>query len=138
MTADDQSFNSGIIKPSESFQYTFTKLGSFTYLCLLHPGMAGTINVVPPDQAAAQQATTPPPLAGSPPVQPAANEASVTAGPARDSGLWGDTLLGIAAVLVACCALIFALRSFLKILGPGNSDPSAAAPPTEGLTPNPI
>jgi plastocyanin len=140
MTADDQSFNSGIIKPGESFQYTFTKLGSFTYLCLIHPGMAGTINVVPPEQAAAQQAATPPPAAGSPPVQPDANQTSATvnAGPARDSGLWGDTLLGIAAVLVACCALVFALKSFLKILGSGNDDPSTATPPTDGLTPNPI
>jgi plastocyanin len=140
MTADDQSFNSGIIKPGESFQYTFATLGSFTYLCLIHPGMAGTINVVPPDEAAAQQAATPPPAAGSPSAQPDADKASaaVDAGPAQDTGLWRDTLLGIAAVLVACCALIFALRSFLKILGSGDADPSASTPPAEGLTPNPI
>jgi plastocyanin len=140
VTADDESFNSGIVKPGESFQFTFTKLGSFTYLCLIHPGMTGTINVVPPEEAAAQQATTPPAAAGTPPTQADANGTSTTAGagPARDSNLWGNTLLGIAAVLVACCALIFALRSFLKILSSDDGDPTMVKPPTEGFTPHPV
>ena len=31
--------------PTDSFSLTFTKAGRYPYLCLLHPGMAGTVEV---------------------------------------------------------------------------------------------
>ena len=31
--------------PTDSFSLTFTKAGKYPYLCLLHPGMAGTVEV---------------------------------------------------------------------------------------------
>jgi plastocyanin len=130
ITADDQSFNSGLMKPGESYSSTFSTLGSFTYTCLIHPGMKGTIEVVPPEQAAAQQGA--PVAGGTPQAQQAASQPGAIAatGPAHTTSMWRDTLLGIAAVLLACCALVFALKSFLKILG---SDE-----PAESLTPNPV
>jgi plastocyanin len=140
VTADDQSFNSGLLKAGESYQYTFTTLGSFSYACLVHPGMTATIKVVPPAEAAtAQQAA---PTSGSATqVQPTAGEpaATATTAPAPASTLWGNTLLGIAAVLLACCALVFALRSFLKVLsGGGGADTETATTSTDGLTPHAI
>ena len=139
VTADDQSFNSGLLKAGESYQYTFTTLGSFAYSCLVHPGMTATIKVVPPAEAATAQAAAPtssgasqaPPAAGQP-------AAAATTAPAPASTLWGDTLFGIAAVLLACCALVFALRSFLKVLGGGSADAETATTSTDGLTPHAI
>ena len=64
VTADDQSFNSGLLKPGETFQHTFTTLGSFTYACLVHPGMTGTIESYHPKSRAAEQAA---PISGSGP-----------------------------------------------------------------------
>ena len=139
VTADDQSFNSGLLKPGESYQYTFTTLGSFSYACLVHPGMTATIKVVPPAEAAtAQQAA--PTSGGASQAQPTAGQptATATAAPAPASTLWGNTLLGIAAVLLACCALVFALRSFLKVLGGGSAITEAATTSTDGLTPHAI
>jgi plastocyanin len=47
--------NSGVLalnvppgsKAPPSFKLTFTKAGKYTYVCLVHPGMDGTITVVP-------------------------------------------------------------------------------------------
>jgi plastocyanin len=139
VTADDQSFNSGLLKPGESYPYTFKTLGTFTYVCLVHPGMTGSINVVPPEEATAQQAATPAPTAGGSQAQPTSDAAAATAAdPGSKGNLWGNTLLGIAAVLLACCALVFALRSFLRILGTGETGTQIASPSTESFTPNPI
>jgi plastocyanin len=137
VTADDQSFNSGLLKPGETFQHTFNTLGSFTYTCLVHPGMVGTIEVVPPAQAAEQQAA---PVSGDGPQAqpPAAAPATIAAtDPPGDSGIWGQTLLGIAAVLTACCALVFALKSFLKVLGSPEPEGQVAAS-SDGLTPHAV
>jgi plastocyanin len=130
ITATDQSFNSGLVKPGESYSNTFSTLGTFTYACLVHPGMTGTIEVVPPEQAAAQQAAAP--TDGTPQAQQAASAPQTIAatGPAHSSSMWRDTLLGIAAALLACCALVFTLKSFLKVLGSNE--------PSDTLSPNPI
>jgi plastocyanin len=139
VTATDQSFNSGLLKPGESYQNTFTTLGSFTYACLVHPAMKGTINVVPPEQAAAAQLTSPTGGDGQQAQQIASEPvvASATT-PPKDGGMWGNTLLGIAAAVAACCLLVLALKSFLKVLSAADPDPETHALPTEGLTPNPI
>ncbi len=138
VTADEQSFNSGLLKPGESYQYTFTTLGSFAYTCLVHPGMIGTVEVVPPEQAAVQQPV--PTDGGSSQMQQALSqrETIAAAGPAKDAGLWGDTLLGIAAVLLACCALVLALKSFLKVLGSNDPIPETLMVPSDALTANPM
>jgi plastocyanin len=45
VTADDGSFDSGTIRERNSFDYTFTSPGSFTYHCSIHAGMSGTVVV---------------------------------------------------------------------------------------------
>lgn len=39
--------SSGIIEPGNTFTLTFTKAGTFTYNCLIHPGMTATVVVQP-------------------------------------------------------------------------------------------
>jgi plastocyanin len=138
VTASDQSFNSGLLKPGETFQQTFTTLGSFTYSCLVHPGMTGTIEVVPPEEAAAAAPAGPSSGSGTQAQQAGTETATIAAtDPAKSSGLMGSTLVGIAAVLMACCALLFALRAFLKVLG-APADDSSAPVTSEAFTPNAI
>src|SRR5215210_8090309 len=40
--------NSGLSAPAfEPYKLTFTKKGSYKYICLVHPGMAGSVKVLP-------------------------------------------------------------------------------------------
>ena len=46
VTASDGSFNSGTLKPGGSFTFTFTKAGTYSYVCSIHPEqMTGKIEV---------------------------------------------------------------------------------------------
>jgi len=45
VAADDGSFNSGNLRPGDSFTYKFAKAGKFKYACSLHPRMKGEILV---------------------------------------------------------------------------------------------
>ena len=47
VTANDRSFNSGLIQPGKTFRHTFTKAGTFNYYCVPHPFMKGVIVVTP-------------------------------------------------------------------------------------------
>jgi len=44
-TSDNGTWNSGSLAPGQSFTFTFSNSGSFTYHCTLHPGMVGTVTV---------------------------------------------------------------------------------------------
>ncbi|HEY7255297.1 MAG TPA: plastocyanin/azurin family copper-binding protein [Solirubrobacterales bacterium] len=46
-TADDGSFDTGVIDEGKLKSETFKEPGEFTYFCQIHPGMHGTIRVVP-------------------------------------------------------------------------------------------
>ena len=43
-----ECLNSSNISPGSNYSYTFTKDGTFDYMCLFHPGMEGQVNVVVP------------------------------------------------------------------------------------------
>lgn len=45
ITADDGSFDSGIITDGETYPYTFTKKGTYSYHCENHPTMKGKVVV---------------------------------------------------------------------------------------------
>jgi plastocyanin len=45
VTSRDGTFNSGTLEPGKTFTFTFTKAGSFDYVCSFHPNMTGTIVV---------------------------------------------------------------------------------------------
>jgi plastocyanin len=44
-TADDGSFDTGVLSQGESGSFTFTKAGTFGYFCTPHPNIKGTIIV---------------------------------------------------------------------------------------------
>ncbi|MGH3928628.1 MAG: plastocyanin/azurin family copper-binding protein [Pseudonocardiaceae bacterium] len=43
--ADDESFRSPLLNDGETYQFTFTKPGSYPYICSVHPRMMGTVTV---------------------------------------------------------------------------------------------
>lgn len=45
VVADDSSFDTGILAAGEKGSYTFTKAGTYTYHCGLHPNMTGVVVV---------------------------------------------------------------------------------------------
>jgi plastocyanin len=44
-TASDGSFDTGTINQGKSGSHTFTKAGTFAYICSIHPSMKGTVVV---------------------------------------------------------------------------------------------
>ena len=46
VTASDGSFDSGNMNPGATFTYTFTKPGSYQYICTIHPWMHGYVTVI--------------------------------------------------------------------------------------------
>ena len=45
VTADDGSFDSGVLNPGDSFMVTFLGSGTLTYHCEIHPSMVGSVTV---------------------------------------------------------------------------------------------
>jgi nitrite reductase (NO-forming) len=41
----DGKFDSGIMAPAATFDFTFTEAGEYPYFCLLHPNMVGSVSV---------------------------------------------------------------------------------------------
>ncbi len=44
-TSDTNAWDSGNIAAGGSFSHTFSSAGTFTYHCMIHPGMTGTVTV---------------------------------------------------------------------------------------------
>jgi len=47
VTGVNGTFDSGSIAPGQSFSYTFTSPGTYSYLCVYHPWMVGSVRVLP-------------------------------------------------------------------------------------------
>jgi plastocyanin len=45
VTSDDGTFDSGDLPAGGTFRFTFTKPGTYHYICAYHPWMVGTIIV---------------------------------------------------------------------------------------------
>jgi plastocyanin len=45
VVSEDKSFKSKVMDTDEQFSYTFTKPGTYTYFCSIHPKMTGKIVV---------------------------------------------------------------------------------------------
>lgn len=47
VTSDNGLFDSGNFTKGQSYSFTFTKEGTYTYHCTVHPSMTGTVTVTP-------------------------------------------------------------------------------------------
>ncbi|MCS6840145.1 MAG: cupredoxin domain-containing protein [Roseiflexus sp.] len=47
VTAEDASFESGLLTLGATFRFTFTQPGEFSYICTRHPAMVGIVQVTP-------------------------------------------------------------------------------------------
>ena len=45
VTSDTGAFNSPVLQPGAGYSFTFTKPGSYSYHCTIHPFMTGTVVV---------------------------------------------------------------------------------------------
>jgi plastocyanin len=50
VTAGDETFDSGVLEPGAIFTSTFDELGTYSYSCIVHPAMIGSVTVVPADE----------------------------------------------------------------------------------------
>lgn len=64
VTAQDKSFDSGRLAKDGNFSFTFTKAGTYAYVCAIHDSMTGTIEVK--DTGAAPAPAPAPAAAGAP------------------------------------------------------------------------
>jgi plastocyanin len=58
-TSDIGAWNSGAIQPGQSFSQTFNTAGTFTYHCMIHPNMMGSITVLASTLSSTTTAVTP-------------------------------------------------------------------------------
>jgi plastocyanin len=84
-TANDGSFNTGILRAGASASHTFTRAGTFTYFCSVHPFMHGTIVVVGGGGGAPSPAAASTPSSGSSPNTSSSN-GSTSAGSGATAG----------------------------------------------------
>jgi len=60
VSATSNAFDSGTLSPGQTYTRTFASAGTYSYLCLIHPKMTGTVVVAAPG-------TTPPPAPATAP-----------------------------------------------------------------------
>ena len=58
-TANDHSFDTGILRSGQSAAHTFSAAGTFTYICTVHPYMHGTVVVLAATTTTTTTPTTP-------------------------------------------------------------------------------
>jgi plastocyanin len=58
-TANDGSFDTGTINKGKSASHTFTKAGTFAYICSIHPSMHGTVTVAAAGSTPSTSASSP-------------------------------------------------------------------------------
>ena len=119
--------------PGATFEYTFKRPGTYTYLCNVHPDMTGSISVIETVAAAAPVGSagrtleTPTvnaaaPVTPAPPAKPAAapgeapvrGPATVDAAPAADIKSLGGIALAVLMVSIASALFARVLRGTVR------------------------
>jgi plastocyanin len=134
VTSRDGLFDSGVTDPGGSFQFRFTKAGTYRYYCVIHPGlMSGTIVV----KAAAastpiptvQPTPTPTPVpTPKPTTRPTATPAPT---PAPSTAPAGPSASPTPSALPSPSASAASSQALVATQEPSGGPPSAAPAPTE-------
>jgi len=104
------AFVSGVIPAGGAYSRAFTQVGTFAYLCAIHPSMTGTVVVT--------DATTPPPPSATP---PAAGQAQVTL--VKHDGDYSFTPAVLAIAAGTTVTWLNATDDALTVDGPGFASP---------------
>lgn len=105
VTDADGSFDSGLLKPGDTFERRFGTVGTFDYRCSVHPDMTGSVVVVADEAAAAATMSS----------SPNPDRTLGAPAPARtgDGQAWTVALLGAGGILGATALLLHGARRFL-------------------------
>ncbi|MGZ4204854.1 MAG: cupredoxin domain-containing protein [Actinomycetota bacterium] len=119
VTADDGTFDSGQIKPGETFTLRFVRAGTFPCSCTIHPNMHGTVIVIAPATASPKATPTPTRSARATPTAtpskstspsatptPSATESIVAGGELGAGGSSAGVILSVAIVAIAVLTLL--------------------------------
>ena len=111
VSADDQTFTSGLLKKATTWSQAFAAPGTFTYFCEIHPDMTGTVIARAADGSAPPAAA---PVANNAPASPA-----VTTGvqPTNSSGSTSATGSGATTGSIAISDSGFTPATFRVALG---------------------
>jgi plastocyanin len=108
VTSDSGAFGSSPLNQNQTFAFTFSKAGTYTYHCSIHSYMHGTITVT---AAAAAPAAAPAPASAHLPQAAAAAPAQVPARmPSTGAGGMAGASGGVAALLAGTAAVLAAWR----------------------------
>lgn len=103
-TADDSVFNTGILKSGQSHSARFSQVGSYDYVCTLHPQMTGTVVVQSVGSAVDDAPTSTKPAPGTaepePEPEPQEDEPEEPKHPRTGADLGIELMIGVALLLV--------------------------------------
>ena len=113
VTAEDSSFDSGLVRAGGTFSHRFDRAGTFRYVCAFHPGMAGTVEIADASSAPSAEPIVDAPSASS--AEPKAEngeQAAASLAKASDASSPSGAavlaaLVGGAAILAGTGALLY-------------------------------
>lgn len=101
VTADDGSFDSGLIQPGASYSHTFDTAGTIAYHCSVHPNMTAEVVVL-----AATAGSTAPAAATTAPASSSGGTASSTTLPNTGAGTGSDGHLGLMLLAIGIVGIL--------------------------------
>lgn len=120
-TDEDDRFDSGNLDPGQSFSFTFTAAGTYTYRCDYHSNMTGTIVVqeaaAAPPASAAPTANQQPAAGASAPASPGAQPDTAVA-PVESGMQLPALLMGLGLLVMAVSVLRFGPLRTARVIGP--------------------
>ena len=115
-TANNGSFNTGVLQKGHSASHTFTTAGTFTYICQIHPFMHGTVVVLANTTSTTTPKTTTTPASTTPATTTPSSTtpASTTSATAGQLPMTGFAVTAILLAGVLLTGLGLAVRKKLR------------------------
>ena len=120
-TADNGSFNTGVLQKGQSASHTFNTAGTFSYICSIHPFMHGTVvvlaNTTSTTPATTPTSTTPTPTtpASTAPASTASSGTTAAQSSANTLPMTGFAVTGTVLAGVLLTGLGLVLRKKIRV-----------------------